>query len=110
VGTRRAHENAWFRCAVCGAEVEPLTNGSYRNHCPNCLWSLHVDRVPGDRDSDCGGAMEPVALQRGRKRIQIEHCCVACGAKRLNRVAEDTLQPDDIDGLCALSARASPGR
>ena len=34
----------------------------HRNHCPNCLSSLHVDEEPGDRASDCGGIMEPVAV------------------------------------------------
>ena len=28
----------------------------------NCLSSLHVDEEPGDRASDCGGIMEPVAV------------------------------------------------
>lgn len=35
---------------------------SHRNHCPNCLYSLHVDITPGDRAADCGGIMEPVAV------------------------------------------------
>ena len=29
---------------------------------PNCLYSLHVDVEPGDRESDCGGHMEPVSV------------------------------------------------
>ena len=37
-----------FICAHCGKEVEPLGYTS-RNHCPFCLWSLHVDINPGDR-------------------------------------------------------------
>ena len=45
-----------FFCRVCGREVVPEGAGSdHRNHCPNCLTSLHVDNRPGDRDSDCGG-------------------------------------------------------
>ena len=35
--------------------VVPEGAGSnHRNHCPNCLYSLHVDIEPGDRESECG--------------------------------------------------------
>ena len=52
-----------FTCKVCGHPVIPNSAGSnHRNHCPNCLSSLHVDEEPGDRESDCGGIMEPVAV------------------------------------------------
>ena len=39
-----------------GKKVEPLGYTS-RNHCPFCLWSLHVDENPGDRACECGGEM-----------------------------------------------------
>ena len=49
-----------FTCKVCGRLCTPENAGSqHRNHCPNCLSSLHVDVEPGDRASDCGGIMEP---------------------------------------------------
>ena len=52
-----------FVCKVCGRTVVPENAGSdHRNHCPNCLSSLHADIEPGDRESDCGGIMEPVAV------------------------------------------------
>ena len=52
-----------FTCKVCGRPVTPAGAGSdHRNHCPNCLSSLHVDVEPGDRASDCGGIMDPVAV------------------------------------------------
>ena len=52
-----------FTCKVCGRLCTPESAGSdHRNHCPNCLSSLHVDIEPGDRASDCGGIMEPVAV------------------------------------------------
>ena len=52
-----------FTCKVCGRLVTPEGAGSgHRNHCPNCLFSLHLDEEPGDRSSDCGGRMEPVAV------------------------------------------------
>ena len=44
-----------FTCKVCGRLCTPESAGSdHRNHCPNCLSSLHVDIEPGDRASDCG--------------------------------------------------------
>lgn len=52
-----------FTCRVCGRLVTPQSAGTdHRNHCPNCLSSLHVDIEPGDRASDCGGIMEPAAV------------------------------------------------
>lgn len=55
--------NDMFTCKNCGWLVMPEGAGSdHRNHCPNCLSSLHVDIEPGDRRSDCGGIMEPVAV------------------------------------------------
>lgn len=40
---------------MCGRPVVPAGAGSdHRNHCPNCLSSLHVDDEPGDRAADCG--------------------------------------------------------
>ena len=33
-----------FTCRVCGRQVTPENAGSgHRNHCPNCLSSLHLD-------------------------------------------------------------------
>ena len=55
--------NDTFTCKVCGRVCTPQNAGSdHRNHCPNCLSSLHEDEEPSDRASDCGGIMEPVAV------------------------------------------------
>ena len=52
-----------FTCRVCGWPVGPQAAGTqHRNHCPNCLASVHLDDEPGDRAADCGGTMEPVAV------------------------------------------------
>ena len=52
-----------FTCKNCGRVVVPAGAGSdHRNHCPNCLFSLHVDVEPGDRESDCGSLMEPISV------------------------------------------------
>lgn len=52
--------NDTFSCRVCDRLVFPTpTGGDHRNHCPNCLSSLHVDQEPGDRAADCGGHHGP---------------------------------------------------
>ncbi len=80
-----------FVCKVCDREVFPEGAGSrHRNHCPNCLTSLHVDIEPGDRASNCGGYMEPVAVfVRKNGEWAIIHRCKKCGALNANRIAAD---------------------
>ncbi len=99
--------NEAFTCAKCGASVRPLRNGSVRNHCPQCLWSLHVDRVPGDRAEACGGLMRPIGIQgTTASGWTIIFRCERCGAERRNRAAEDDPeQPDSWDVLVALSSK-----
>lgn len=77
-----------FTCRVCGRLVVPEGAGSgHRNHCPNCLSSLHVDVEPGDRAADCGGIMEPVAVWvRKQGEWAVIHRCRRCGALSSNRV------------------------
>ena len=104
----RSTENTGFTCARCGREVRPQADGSYRNHCPYCLYSKHVDVSPGDRQSDCGGLMTPVELRQSRKGFQIVHRCLRCGEVRLNRVAGGRAQPDDIEAIVALMRRHAP--
>ena len=74
--------NDSFTCKVRGRLCTPQNAGSdHRNHCPNCLSSLHVDLAPGARASDCGGIMDPVAVW--------VHRCRRCGALSSNRGAAD---------------------
>ena len=79
------------RCKRCGKLSTPQNAGSdHRNHCPNCLSSLHVDEEPGDRASDCGGIMEPVAVWvRKGGEWAIIHRCKRCGKLSSNRVTAD---------------------
>ena len=80
-----------FICKSCGRLVVPASAGSdHRNHCPYCLCSLHLDIEPGDRESDCGGHMEPVAVcVRKNGEWAIIHRCRRCGTFSSNRVAAD---------------------
>lgn len=83
--------NESFTCKVCGRLVVPNGAGSdHRNHCPYCLTSMHLDIEPGDREADCGGAMEPVAVWvRKNGEWAIIHHCKICGALSSNRIAAD---------------------
>ena len=80
-----------FTCKQCGRLVVSAGAGSdHRNPCPNCLSSLHVDIEPGDRASDCGSLMEPVAVWvRKNGEWAIIHRCRRCGKLSSNRVAAD---------------------
>ena len=49
-----------FTCKHCGRVIVPIGAGTqHRNHCPNCLTSLHLDDEPGDR------AAVPAGTHRG---------------------------------------------
>lgn len=80
-----------FICSVCGKTVEPDgAGGDHRNHCPNCLSSLHVDNETGDRLSDCKSVMEPVSVWvRRNGEWAIIHRCRRCGKLDSNRIAAD---------------------
>mgnify|MGYP001188592341 FL=1 len=83
--------NDTFMCKGCGRTVVPGGAGSeHRNHCPYCLSSQHLDNKPGDRDSDCGGIMEPIAVWvRKNGEWALIHRCKVCGALSSNRIAAD---------------------
>jgi hypothetical protein len=93
--------NEGFTCLKCKKEVGPNVDGSCRNHCPFCLWSLHVDKeVPGDRESECGALMQPIGMELNKKKgLRILHMCQQCSHKSYNRTASD----DDYDLICELS-------
>lgn len=99
-------ENSGFICENCGREVPPVTNGSYRNHCPFCLCSKHVDINPGDRLSGCGGVMDAVGVvYKSGKGFQLIHRCRKCGYESRNIVAEDTASPDVRELVIELMQR-----
>ncbi len=80
-----AGANQPFVCLECGASVPPLAAGGYRNHCPYCLHSLHVDIDPGDRANPCRGVLEPVAVEHSQKNpggpapLQGDVVVIGCG-------------------------------
>ncbi len=91
--TRAVREGrASFKCVHCRAFIGPtISGGKHRNHCPLCLYSRHVDGGrPGDRASDCGAKMAPVArFTRPNGEPMIVHRCLGCGFERNNRLAAD---------------------
>ena len=80
-----------FVCKHCGRTVVSAGAGSdHRNHCPYCLCSQHLDITPGDREADCGGLMEPIAVWvRKNGEWAIIHRCRVCGTLSSNRIAAD---------------------
>lgn len=93
----RKNENTNFVCENCKKNIKALTNGSYRNHCPFCLYSKHLDNKPGDRASECKGLMKPIDLEYSSKKgYQIVHQCLKCKKIQKNRVAVDTIQEDNL--------------
>ena len=97
-----------FNCQHCRREIPADATGTaHRNHCPLCLWSVHVDERPGDRKAACGGGMEPIAIWvRNDHEWSIVHRCGSCKSVRVNRIAGD----DSPVALMSLAARpiASP--
>ena len=84
-----------FTCEHCGAAV---TGDGYTNHCPECLWSKHVDKNPGDRAEGCQGLMEPVEVLIKGTEYTILHRCQRCQATRRIRSAKS----DNFDTLLSI--------
>lgn len=93
--TKRFQRNdSGFICRHCGADVSPLKVSS-RDHCPVCLWSIHIDINPGDRACGCLGDLEPMtAYPDAKKGFVIVYKCRSCGEIRRCKSA-----PDDDSGL-----------
>ena len=99
--------NEQFSCANCGYNV-PIARSTCRDHCPKCLWSLHVDVNPGDRASNCGGLLEPKSYSANPKKgWMIHYLCRKCGMQRVNRFLEnDAFESDSFQSLLRLSGES----
>lgn len=95
--TRRIED---FTCEHCGTHV---SGNGYTNHCPNCLYSKHVDNNPGDRESNCGGMMRPISVEAKKDYYIITHRCEKCGKEIKQHSAEN----DNIDAIIAISLSQS---
>lgn len=83
--------NEEFTCWNCSKEIKKHPNWSARNHCPNCLYSKHLDKeFPWDRESNCFSLMKPVWIDHKKNKwYMIKHKCEKCSKEILNKVAED---------------------
>ena len=80
-----------FICSNCGKKIRLNAPGTKnRNHCPFCLFSVHLDSSIGDRKSRCKGLMPPIGkyLKKDGEEVLV-HKCAKCGLLRANRVAGD---------------------
>ncbi len=87
-----------FICEKCGTEV----NGNgFTNHCPECLWSKHVDIFPGDRLEDCGGLMKPIDIIPKGDTFLLIHKCEKCGSEFKVKLSDN----DSKDSIFKLNER-----
>jgi hypothetical protein len=91
---QRQKEN--FICDRCGFAV---SGDGYTNHCPNCLWSQHIDIYPGDRAAACHGMMMPIGVDFKKDEYIIAHKCVKCGFRKKNKAAKG----DNFEVILSLS-------
>ncbi|MEA3304632.1 MAG: RNHCP domain-containing protein [Patescibacteria group bacterium] len=92
-------KNEEFICSNCGKKVQKAEK-TCRNHCPFCLYSLHLDNDPGDRSANCGGVLKPVSFETDKKRgYMIVSQCQTCGVIKRNKIVED----DSIEVLSSLN-------
>jgi hypothetical protein len=97
-------KNEEFDCEFCGQRVLPLGK-SYRNHCPYCLSSKHIDVFPGDRENPCKGQQKAVGYELSNdKGIVLVFSCLKCKQITRNKSAtHDRNQPDEYDAILKLT-------
>ena len=83
----------------CGKKVTPL-GYTARDHCPFCLYSKHVDIMPGDRKNTCLGLLQPIGIEKFKDTYKIIYRCSKCGELHRNIMAKD----DDMDLIISISS------
>ncbi len=87
--------NESFSCIHCGKEISEAKK-TCRNHCPYCFVSRHVDGdIPGDRATNCGWTMYPIAYEIKNGWMKIQFQCQKCGKLHRNKRADD----DEVEHL-----------
>lgn len=92
--------NVGFICENCGLEVNK-SNYTARDHCPNCLYSKHVDVNPGDRLNTCKGLLEPIGIEKFKDTYKIIYKCTKCHKLHKNIIHND----DNMDLIIELSVK-----
>ena len=87
-----------FICENCNTKVNKL-NYSARDHCPNCLYSKHVDINPGDRANKCHGLLIPIGIEKYKNTYKIIYKCNKCHNIHKNIIAND----DNFEKIIELS-------
>ncbi len=78
-----------------------LLNYSCRDHCNFCLYSKHVDIMPGDRLNSCKGILKPIDIEKFNNSFKIVYKCLKCQDIKKNIMAID----DNYDLIVALSKK-----
>ena len=87
-----------FICEKCQKQV-PKLNYTARDHCPFCLYSKHVDILPGDRQNKCHGLLVPIGIEKFKQTYKIIYKCEKCKQIHKNIIATD----DDFEKIIKLS-------
>jgi len=87
-----------FICENCNSNVNKL-NYTARDHCNYCLYSKHVDILPGDRANNCHGLLKPIGIEKYRDTFKILYECEKCRVKHKNIIHDD----DNKDLIIELS-------
>ena len=91
-----------FICENCGKEIKKL-NYTARDHCPFCLYSKHVDIMPGDRKNKCLGLLVPISVEKYKNSYKIVYRCNKCKAIHKNIMAND----DNFDEILKITQKPS---
>lgn len=88
-----------FTCRNCGTEVSPL-GYTARDHCPKCLYSIHIDNNPGDRSNTCLGDLVPINIEKFKDTYKIIYKCNKCNEIKKNIMADD----DDFNVILKITS------
>lgn len=88
-----------FICRHCLKKVSKLGYTS-RDHCPYCLYSIHIDNLPGDRSCTCLGNLVPIGIEKSKQnQFKIIYKCDKCHTIKKNIMAND----DDMNEIIKIS-------
>ena len=90
--------NESFICEKCGQKVE-VALSTARDHCPYCLYSKHVDIMPGYRANSCAGLLKPIGVEKFKKTFKLIYKCEKCNQTHKNIICDD----DNMDLIIKLS-------
>jgi len=87
-----------FICEICHKKINKL-NYTARDHCNYCLYSKHVDIMPGDRLNNCHRILEPIGIEKFKNTYKIIYKCQKCNQLHKNIMAVD----DNFEKIIELS-------